>query len=193
MDVFLLKKIGDGLIDLLGKKFGDLTIIKRADDYTHKNNKKNTFTSSPRWLCKCKCGGFTVAQGGNLRNGNTLHCGCKSNISKGEKQVADFLVNNNINFIREYTFDDLKSNNGNLLRFDFGILNSKNNLIMLIEYQGLQHYIDCGSFGEYQRKYSDKQKKKYCKNKKIPLYEIKYNDDVEHVLKKLLNEISNNI
>ena len=60
---------------------------------------------------------------------------------------------------------------------------------MLVEYQGEQHYINCGSFGSYQRKYSDKMKRDYCESNKISLYEIRFGDNLERVLDDLLNEI----
>lgn len=60
---------------------------------------------------------------------------------------------------------------------------------MLIEYQGKQHYIDCGEFGEYQRKYSDPKKQRYCKKHDITLYEIKYNEDLQNALYDMLNKI----
>lgn len=182
------KKRGSGLIDLTGQRFGKLVVIERAEDYVYKH-KKRTQTTSPRWLCKCDCGNTITVQGGNLRSGNSTHCGCESPISKGEKIIATFLDSNNIKYFREYSFDDLKSDNGNLLRFDFAILNSQNDIVMLIEYQGEQHYINCGSFGAYQRKYSDKMKRDYCKANNIHLYEIRFDDDLEYILSDLLDEI----
>lgn len=179
------KSKGDGLIDLVDKRFGNLVVLERAEDYKYKN------TTSPRWLCKCDCGNTIISQGGNLRSGATTNCGCKRICSKGEEIISDFLTLNNITFLREYYFDDLKNKNNNYLRFDFAILNNDNTPIMLIEYQGEQHYIDCGEFGSYQRKYSDPIKKEYCKSKNIPLYEIKYNDNLEYALSNLLSEIKN--
>lgn len=182
------KRRGDGLIDLSGKQFGKLIVLERVDDYVCKSLKYGIFRS-PSWKCLCDCGNIITVQGGNLRNGNTTNCGCNRIKSKGEELVANFLTNNCIRYIREYSFDDLRNEYGNLLRFDFAILNNDNNLIMLIEYQGKQHYVDCGEFGEYQRKYSDPEKQRYCKNHDIPLYEIKYNEDLQNALYDMLNKI----
>lgn len=179
---------GQGLIDLVGKKFGKLTVLERIDDY-ERPTKDGGIYHSPRWLCECDCGNHYVVQGGSLRSGMTTNCGCENKISKGEKMVADFLYDNNIRFIREYSFDDLRNKSGNLLRFDFAVLNENDDLIMLIEYQGAQHYIDCGEYGLYQRKYSDPLKREYCSAHNIPLYEIKYDDDIEYVFSDLLNKI----
>lgn len=132
---------------------------------------------------------MVVVQGGNLRSGNTTNCGCKNRASKSEIIIADFLKANNVKYFREYTFDDLKNKSGNLLRFDFVIVDDDNNIILLLEYQGAQHYVDCGHFGLYQRKYSDKMKRQYCETKGIKLHEIRYDEDLEEALNSLLEEI----
>jgi len=55
------------LIDIMGQKFGRLTVISRAE---------NGKTGQPRWNCKCDCGGKTITLGGDLRSGGTKSCGC---------------------------------------------------------------------------------------------------------------------
>lgn len=55
------------LIDLTGKKFGKLTVLKRAENNKHRQ---------PQWLCKCDCGNETVVVGQKLRTGHTKSCGC---------------------------------------------------------------------------------------------------------------------
>lgn len=52
--------------DLVGKKFGKLTVIKRA-----KNRGHNTC-----WLCQCECGNLKEALASNLKTGVTNSCGC---------------------------------------------------------------------------------------------------------------------
>ena len=181
---------GMGLIDLVGERFGKLTVIERAEDYEY-TSKDGEICCIPQWLCLCDCGNHVIVQGGNLRNGNTTHCGCDRVYSVGESLVAEFLTKNNIKYLREYTFDDLRSEKGGCLRFDFGILNDNNELITLVEYQGEQHYLDDDSieFGLYQRKYSDKMKRDYCSQNNIPLYEIRFDEDIDEALLKLLNNI----
>lgn len=182
------KKKGSGLIDLTGKRFGKLIVIERTEDYVCKHKVKGIL-ATPQWLCQCDCGNIIISQGGNLRRGSTTNCGCENTKSKGEILVSVFLTKNKIKFLREYSFDDLRNKSGNLLRFDFAILNDNNEVIMLVEYQGEQHYIECGEFGSYQRKYSDKMKKNYCKLNKIQLFEIRFDDDLDNTLNDLLNEI----
>lgn len=54
-------------IDLTGKRFGKLTVIKFAE---------NDKYSRPKWLCKCDCGNEKLIAGSNLRGGYTKSCGC---------------------------------------------------------------------------------------------------------------------
>ena len=54
------------LIDLTGKRFGRLIVIKRS-----LSGKKQ-----PLWLCKCDCGKERIIQGNHLRNGIITSCGC---------------------------------------------------------------------------------------------------------------------
>lgn len=56
--------------------------------------------------------------------------------SLGEKMVSQYLLTNNIEFVREQRFDDLVSPNGNSLRYDFFLPKDK----CVIEYHGLQHF-----------------------------------------------------
>jgi hypothetical protein len=52
--------------DLIGRKFGRLTVIRRAT-----NHGKRIF-----WLCKCTCGNIKEIGADALRSGNSNSCGC---------------------------------------------------------------------------------------------------------------------
>lgn len=54
-------------IDLLGQKFGRLTVVKRMP-----NNNRNQAV----WKCRCDCGNEIIVEAGHLRNGHTQSCGC---------------------------------------------------------------------------------------------------------------------
>jgi len=60
--------MGKKKIDLIGKRFGRYLVIKEILE----RNKYNQIN----WLCKCDCGVEKIVIGENLRNGNTLSCGC---------------------------------------------------------------------------------------------------------------------
>lgn len=56
------------VVDLTGRKFGRLTVIKRSYP--------NTKWGHTRWLCKCSCGKEKIITGDNLKDGDTKSCGC---------------------------------------------------------------------------------------------------------------------
>ena len=57
-------------INLTGKRFGHLLVIKRS---------KRRTSSNIQWICKCECGRFLIVRGDNLRSGHSTQCGeCKS-------------------------------------------------------------------------------------------------------------------
>jgi hypothetical protein len=59
--------------DLVGKKFGRLTVIMQTEDYITPGGGHRS-----RWLCKCSCGNqdLIVVDGSKLKNGHTQSCGC---------------------------------------------------------------------------------------------------------------------
>lgn len=67
----MTKKTGRPVLDLTGKKYGVLTVIKRENDYVSPNGRNH-----PMWLCKCVCGKEKVLKGDKLKNGCVASCGC---------------------------------------------------------------------------------------------------------------------
>ena len=67
-----------GLIDLIGLKFGRLTVMARGP-----NNK----SGNAQWWCKCDCGNLELKliNGSRLRNGETKSCGCL------QKEIASLM------------------------------------------------------------------------------------------------------
>ena len=57
---------GRPVIDLTGKKFGRLTVLKRVLNVAY----------HATWECLCDCGRTTKVQGTDLRLGRTRSCGC---------------------------------------------------------------------------------------------------------------------
>jgi hypothetical protein len=56
--------------DIVGKKFGRLTVIKR------KNSKKSGKAIRSRVECECECGKHLITWTTNIISGRTLSCGC---------------------------------------------------------------------------------------------------------------------
>ena len=112
--------------------------------------------------------------------------------SKGERCIFDVLTDAGLNFKEEYSFPDLKSNTGRVLRFDFAIFDDEGELEFLIEYQGIQHYHPKSKFGGWEglrkQQYNDMQKRNYCKEHGIPLVIIPYLDEgrinYDYIMKK---------
>ena len=142
--------------------------------------------------CKCKLDGYTwETKPSNLLNG----CGCpKCSESKGEKRVAKYLDSKNIEYERQYKFDNCRSKDK--LPFDFYIPS----LNVAIEYDGEYHYmiITRGKNDTYERAFNrfvgtkvrDTIKTIYCKENNIKLIRIPYwdFDNIEKILEKEIEE-----
>lgn len=167
-----MKRVGS----LAGKRFGKLFVESEAGFFTHTNGKKSRL-----YNCKCDCGNTCIVQHQYLAYGDTTSCGCIR--SKGEFQIERLLKENNIDFQREYKFEDLKDKD--YLRFDFAIFENKK-LKYLIEFQGEQHYNkNNGYYNETIIKH-DEMKVEYCKMKHIPLKIIKYKRNYNLSLKDII-------
>lgn len=157
------------LIDMVGQKFGKLTVIER--------DLKNPHVQGTYWFCQCECGNpnFESVNGVRLRQGKKIQCSLCQPRSKGEEQIKEILLNNNISFVQEKTFDDCRFPETNrLARFDFYVNNQ-----YLIEFDGRQHIEEtsgkCKNWWglEYNRLH-DSYKNQYCQEHDIPLIRIPY-------------------
>ena len=103
--------------------------------------------------------------------------------SRGEIKIEDILRANGMNFQEEYSFEGLCSSNGRPLRFDFAIFDDENQLMFLLEYQGIQHYIPKSKFGGSnglrKQQYNDMLKREFCRKHNIILIAIPYTDESE--------------
>lgn len=139
------------------------------------------------WKCKClNCNTICYVRSSSLINGEQQSCGCIQ--SAGELQIRKILLDKQINFQTQYSFKDLRYKNP--LKFDFALLDSNNNLLALLEYQGKQHYANTNNdYGKIQREITDPMKKEYCKQHNIKLFEIRYNENIKDKLKDILGEL----
>ena len=163
--------------DLKGLTFGKLTAIKPIGikDGSHMY-----------WLCLCECGNTKEVASSHLQRGDVQSCGCiKASI--GEMNIQKILDNNNITYMKEYSFSDLK--NKKVLRFDFAIIEN-DQIVRLIEFDGIQHFKEqeyfTHSLAETQN--NDNIKNEYCKTNNIPLVRIPYWERDNITLEMLLGK-----
>lgn len=164
---------------LVGQRFGKLVVLERVenDRFKHVNYK-----------CKCDCGGIAIVDAGNLRRGTTNSCGCLK--SKGEMLINNWLQEHDINFIPQYSHEKIILESGRRPFFDFAILNNDNSVKYFIEYNGEHHYHSTGGWNSEENfkinQNRDIQKQKWCQKLNIPLYIIRYDDDIFKVLENII-------
>lgn len=152
--------------NIIGQRFGKLVVLEEVG-FIEKNNGKK----SRLYKCQCDCGNICYAQHVYLKCGDTKSCGCIR--SHGETEIELLLKQNNINFQKEYSFEDLVDIYP--LRFDFAIMKNEK-LLCLIEFQGAQHWQTSNGFYNEKMIQHDLLKKKYCKEHNIPLYFLYYKE-----------------
>lgn len=59
-----------GMVDLVGQRFGRLSVVARAEPYV------NLGREYPTWKCTCDCGNTAMVVQARLRSGKTTSCGC---------------------------------------------------------------------------------------------------------------------
>ena len=156
-----LKHISYREKDLTNQHFGLLTVIEKTEIKYFTNNV---------WKCQCRCGNYINVLSNRLLMGKTKSCGCLGK-SFGEKKIEQILIENNISFIKQKTFENCKD--VNVLPFDFWVNNQ-----YCIEFDGYQHFHPVEHFGgEAYLQYTqthDIIKNNYCRNNNIPLIRIPY-------------------
>ena len=72
-------------IDLLGQRFGKLTVVDKGDPI-----RRNNGVQIPTWVCKCDCGKIITVRSTNLKSGHTVSCGCarKNNLPKSFEDLT---------------------------------------------------------------------------------------------------------
>lgn len=171
-------------IDLIGKRFGYLTVKERvsiSDD--------NRFT---KWKCVCDCGNEKLADGYYLKKGMISSCGCLKQ-SKYELFVLQYFEEKGYTSPEDYEyqkrFDDLRGFGNKPLSYDFAVYRD-GVLFTLIECQGQQHYKAVDMFGGDEQfakqQLHDEAKLQYSQKLGVPLIEIPYTvvnyDEVKTIL-----------
>ena len=148
--------------NLINQTFGLLTVIEKTDKRINNNIV---------WKCRCKCGNIKEVYTSLLTMGKVKSCGCM--ISYGEEKIKTILIENNIPFEMQKTFETcIFPNTQSKARFDFYVNNE-----YLIEFDGKQHF-GLGGWGEDYNliQYRDNYKTQWCLNNHIPLIRISYKD-----------------
>jgi len=98
------------------------------------------------------------------------------NLVYSEKVPYDYLVDNypNYNIRVQYTFDDLMGENGEHLKYDFGILDNDNKLLGLVEIDDEEHRYNHTQPRRVRARERDHIKDKYCEDNNIPLFRLDY-------------------
>ena len=173
-------------INLAGKKFFKLTVLEPVGKASY---------GGTLWKCRCDCGNLHTVQSSNLVRGNVKSCGCLK--SQGEYQIQQLLTKYNIVYETQYTPPNWKFSTGYKPFYDFGIFNSDNKLIALLEFNGEQHknfyknkntWNNENNFLKTQRR--DKEKLELCNKNNIPLFIIWYNDDIKKSLLNILEKLN---
>ena len=152
--------------NLIGKQFGRLKVLELTD--VTSNHGTNLY-----YKCQCQCGTITYVTGNNLKSGQQS-CGCLK--SKGEEKISLILLQNNILFEKQKSFDNCRFEKTNsLAKFDFYLPQYQT----LIEYDGIQHYTaNSTGWNSPQRvaevQLRDKYKNEWCKQNNICLIRIPY-------------------
>lgn len=181
-------------------------LFDTLDDFIYKLENKNPdvkyisgYTrSDEKVLVECKkCGSEWSTKAGNLINAKSGCPDCNSFYSKAVIQIKKFLDDNNINNKQEYHFDNLRSSKGYMLKFDFAILDEFDNLKILIEYDGEQHFTPVKLWGGeksfIESKIRDEQKNEYCKDNNIKLIRFSYKDKMIFIKNTIIKVLEGDV
>lgn len=81
-DVSDKRKPGRPGVDLTGRDFGELHVLRRDADYVYASGRRDAM-----WLCRCSCGNLTSVRTANLVSGGTVSCGC---MRAGRRFLTEF-------------------------------------------------------------------------------------------------------
>ena len=113
--------------------------------------------------------------------------------STGEEEIAKVLSKNNLRYIEQKRFDDLVYKKR--LSFDFAVIDNKNKIIAMIEFDGEQHFRAVDFFGgsdNFEKtKLRDSMKNDYCMKNNIQLLRISYLEfeNIESIIIKYFKDI----
>lgn len=95
------------ILDLVGERYGRLTVMSKADTTSRKT----------KWNCRCDCGGTALATSSDLRGGNTSSCGCLRRDVTRARSVTHGMTNS----VEYHTWSKMKErcNNPNIESYQY--------------------------------------------------------------------------
>jgi hypothetical protein len=69
----------DRTAKMVGRRFGRLVVLSQAG---------RSNAGYIKWLCRCDCGKLSSVDGGNLRAGKQISCGCYNNENRGKAKIT---------------------------------------------------------------------------------------------------------
>lgn len=169
-----------------------------SKEWDYKKNKKTpvdyrAFSGINVWWICPSCGNSWNSRIIDRSTNNGGNC-TKCNLSSYELKIFNFLRNHGIPFEFQYKFDDLRNENNVMLRYDFAIFDNAGNIILLVEYDGLQHDKYIKHFHKNKKTFFRQQRNDFLKNEytlknSIPFLRIKHeeSDNIENLLIDKLN------
>lgn len=154
-------------------------ITDKTNQYGVKAIRPSHQTSQGVWLWEflCHCGNTFVGLPAKVFSETrpTQSCGCTLRSAR-EILIESFLLEIGANYDTQVKFFDCRLEY--VLRFDFGIYSYDDELLMLVEYDGKQHYEPIDYFGGQegfeQTILRDRIKDEYCLQNNILLHRIPY-------------------
>ena len=163
---------------MTNEQFIQKCILKHGDLYDYSLTKYKSYNDFVDIICK-KHGIFKQKPSIHLSG-----CGCqKCNNSIGETLIENYLIEKEIKYEKQYTFDDCFYKKK--LLFDFYLLDYN----ICIEYDGEFHYKDLGFNDLESQKIKDNIKNEYCSKKNIHLLRIPYFN--REMIKDIINNFLN--
>ena len=155
----------------LRKKNGIKYLIELAKNNNGSCLSEKYININEKYLWRCKNGHEWLASAKHVKNGTW--CPICNKESKGEREISRTLNALNINYIREYLFNDCRGKN-RPFPFDFYLPDYN----CCIEYDGEQHFLyrESGIFANKLDTIKEHEiiKTEYCKNNNIKLIRIPY-------------------
>lgn len=159
-----------------------------GDEYSVIGEYKNADTKIKMVHEKC---GYIFFMTPNKFYHSGRRCPNCNNKSNPEKEIYDLLISKNIKFKEQYTMDDCRRIL--CMKFDFAL--DIDDTLILIEYNGIQHYKPVDIFGGEKNlretQLRDKIKKDYCQRKNINLHYIDYTQNIKKELNNIIEYYAN--